>query len=162
MQEILDNWTVAQAWEHTYGKEPRPTPEAFPESRLNELDAVVASYFGDETTEGRKKAAAALAYLWPRMMSSQLPPGPEFGQRKHIADAVKRAVTSYYDTGLADQEDLQRIVLAMDDWDLAILKPCHWEVVWDAMGMFRVNVRDLLLWQFYEFADRQSFFFELE
>lgn len=162
MAEILDHWTVAQAWEHTYGKEPRPSAEAFPESRLNELDAVVASYFGDETTEGRKKAAAALAYLWPRMMISQLPPGPKVGQRKHVAEAVTRAVRSYCEAGLAEHEDVRRIEVSLDEWDLAILLPYHWEVIWDAMGVMRANVRDALLYEFYQFAERQTFFNDLE
>jgi len=166
MPEILDNWTVGQAWEHVYGDRAKPSPEGIDESSLCELDAVIASYFGEETTEGRRKAAAALLYIVPRILCSQCPPAPDHDQRARLASAVVDCVDGYRKDALGvdatTASDVARIAVAMSEWDLSILTAHHWYVIWDAMGISGLNKKNQLFWDFYRFADKQVFFSGLE
>ena len=150
--EIVDNWTVAQAWEETYGKARRPSPHDVPEDSLCELDAVVADYFEDDSVEGRKKASAALQYLFPRLVLSQLPPGPKRRQRQHIASVVTDAVRDYCREDGIPETGWRNIARAFRRWELRSLDSDDWYLVWDAIGTSGANSKDMLMWDFYKFA----------
>jgi hypothetical protein len=152
MPEILDNWTVAQAWEHCYGSRPRPQPEDVSESALCEIDAVIASYFDDETTEGRKRAAAAIHYLEPRLLRSQLPPGPTERQRQHVAVIVGDCVEEYCDEDGLPRSCYEHLLRCLRRWELDQLDGDDWEIIYEALGTSGNNCADMLIWNFYKFA----------
>lgn len=152
MPEIIDNWTVAQAWEHVYGRRPKPRPEDISEYTLCELDAVVASYFDEETLEGRKKAAAALSYLHPRLIESQLPPGPPDRQRQHVAAIATQAVKNYCQEDKIPPTGYRHLSRCLRRWELSELDQSDWYLIWDSLGSTGKNVTDMLVWDFYKFA----------
>jgi hypothetical protein len=152
MPEILDNWTVAQAWEHCHGSRRRPRPEDISDKSLCEIDAVVASYFGEETLEGRKKAAAAMQYLCPRLLTSQLPPGPEERKRQHVAAVATQAVKNYCREDGMPATCYRHLVRCLRRWELGELDTSDWYLIWDSLGVSGKNATDMLTYKFYEFA----------
>lgn len=152
MAEIIDNWTVAQAWEHVHGRTPRPEPEDILERNLSEIDAVVASYFDDESLEGRKRAAAALAYLHPRLIGCPLHPGPDDRRRQHVAAIATLAVKTYCQQDSIPATGYRHLSRCLRRWDLRGLDDADWFLIWDSLGTSGKNVTDTLVWDFYKFA----------
>ena len=159
MPEIVDNWTVQQAWEQVRGDAVPPRPEEIKQESLCEIDAVIASYFGDTSLEGRRKAAAAVAYLWPRLMDAPLPSGPETGRQEYIYDEVSKALAEYCKE---DDIPFADICGALLMWDLGIIEPDQWFIIWDAMGTSGCHMKNLLLWDFYKLAGAYSRFSRME
>ncbi len=155
MPEILDDWTVAQAWEHTYGSRPRPQWQDMDEAKLCELDAVVASYFDDESLEGRKRGAAAMMYLEPRLVRSQLPPGPRKRERQHVSEIVIRSLTRHCKRLGLPGPCYSHAIRCLRSWWLERLDEDDWHLIWDSLGISGDNVTDQSIWDFYKFAGAQ-------
>ena len=143
-KEILDNWTVQQAYEHCHGVGKRPpSPADIEQDDLSEIDAVVASYFGAPSLENRKRAAAALAHVFPRIVSSPLAPGniPQ-------AEVIRRAAVAV-EEHLGPDSDLAK---RMIDSGLGSLNSDDWFSVWDSLGTGGVNVQNAEMYKFYKFS----------
>jgi hypothetical protein len=159
MPEVIDQWTVRQAWEQVRGDALPPLPEEIKQESLCEIDCVIASYFGDTSLAGRRKAAAAVAYIWPRLMESPLPPGPEAGRPEHIYEEVSKVLIDYCKgEGLTYGDTCGALLM----WDLSLIEPDQWFLIWDAMGTSNAHMKNLLLWDFYKLAGAFSRFSRME
>jgi hypothetical protein len=151
--EVMDGWSVREAWVHCWGDcefPPQPTGPGC--GQFSDVDHVVAACFGDVNEETLKKAHAAVSAIYPRLVLSQFPPSGFSGKslRRHIAATTIEAMKAYRkQVGVLLREirdDMSRI----RKWNLRDVE--DWYYIYDAIGSTGAHLVDSDMQDFYRFA----------
>ena len=151
--EVMDGWSVRQAWSSLYKTEEFPPKLVDPDDgKFSDVDHVVASFFGAASEENLKKAHTAIRAVYPRLVLSQLPPSGHHGQalKNHIVATTVKAMKDYRKEAGVSLKDIREDISCIETWEFDCIS--DWFYIWDALGSTGVNVQDSDMADFYQFA----------